>query len=206
MMARLRTLSVIASSTLRAGMLALCLAPSVTLASAPRAPAQAANAKSVSLRLSDVLHVLGGGLTAGTARYNKPSASGACTTTPPVTDYIANFSGPLLTKGVLNVISDVYTYKSAGGPVCNQQTDITLYKTLGGVFGKVTSVHGVGEQAFLLDTTGPKTKLAPVYTLGLKFTRGSYRAIIIVQSHKKIKASDMITLGQIVDGRMKHTH
>jgi hypothetical protein len=205
MKTRHRTLSLIASRIAAAGVIALLLTPTLTLAATPGAPARAANAKSVSLRLSDVLHVLGSGFIAGDARYSKANAMGACTSTPPVTNYNASFSGPLRTKGVLNVISDVYTYKSAGGPVCNQKIDITEYKTLGSIIGKMTTVHGVGEQALLLDTTGPKTKAPPVYTLGLKFTRGLYRAIIIVQSNKKIQASDMIKLGQIVDGRMKHS-
>jgi hypothetical protein len=69
----------------------------------------------------------------------------------------------------------------------------------------MTSAHGVGTQAFLLDTTGPKSQGSQVYTLALKFTRGVYRALIIVQSNRTIKASDMIKLGKIVDGRMQHT-
>jgi hypothetical protein len=149
--------------------------------------------------------VLGSGLTAGDARSRKPNAIGVCTSTPPATEYAANFYGPVRTKGVLTVIGDVYTYKSADGPVCNQKYDISTYKVLGGILGKMTIVHGVGEQALLLDTTGPKSQRSPVYTLALKFTRGSYRAIIIVQSNKTIKQADMIKLGTIVDGRMKKT-
>jgi hypothetical protein len=169
---------------------------------ATAAPASG-TAKSVSLQLVDVRRVLGSAITAGDARYSKPNAMGACTSTPPVTDYIANFSGPLHTKGILTVISDVYTYKSSGGPVCNQKLEISMNKLV--AVGKMTTVHGVGEQAFVLDTTGPKSQGPPVYTLALKFTRGSYRAIIIVQSNHEIKAADMVKLGQIVDGRMKHT-
>jgi len=184
-------------------MLALFLAPAVSFAAASSAPARAPNAKSVSLQLADVRHVLGSGLTAGDARYSKPQAMGACTSTPPLTEYTATFDGPLHTKGVLGVISQVYTYKSAGGPVCNQKLEISMNKIV--AVGKMTMVHGVGEQAFLLDTTGPKSQRRPVYTLGLKFTRGSYRAIIIVQSNKTIKGADVIRLGKIVDGRMKKT-
>jgi len=198
---RHRTPALIASSIAAAGALALFLAPVATLAAAPSAPIRATNAKAVSLRLADVLHVLGSGLTAGNSRYSKPSAMGACTSPPPVTDYTANFYGPLRTKGVLTVISDVYTYKSAGGPTCNQKLEISMNKVL--AVGKMTIVHGVGEQALVLDTTGPKSQGPLVYTLALKFTRGSYRAIIIVQSNRKIKAADMIKLGKIVDGRMK---
>jgi hypothetical protein len=198
--------SSIASRIVAGGLVALFVAPSMTLAASSNAPARATNAKAVSLVLADVRHVLGRELTAGNARYSTPSAMGACTSTPPVKDYTADFYGPLRTKGVLNVISDVYTYKSAAGPVCNQKLDASTYKILGGTLGKLSTVHGVGEQAFVVDTTGPKTKLAPVYTLGLKFTRGLYRAIIIVQSNKKIRESDMVRLGQIVDARMKRTH
>lgn len=195
----------LASCLLTSVLVAALLAPAASLAAPSRAPARAANGKSVSLRLADVVHVLGGGLTAGDARSSKPSAMGACTSTPPATDYVANFSGPLRTKGVLTVISQVYTYKSAGGPTCNQKIELTQYQVLGAIAGKVTTVHGVGEQAFILDATGPKTSAPPVYSLALKFTRSLYRAIIIVQSNKPIRVTDMLRLGSIVDGRMKHT-
>jgi hypothetical protein len=195
----------LSSGLIAAGMIAALMAPAATFAAPSSAPARAANAKSVSLRLADVLHVLGTNISTGPARYSKPSAMGACTSTPPATDYIANFSGPLRTKGVLTVISDVYTYKSAGGPTCNQQIEVTEYKLVGAITGKITTVHGVGEQAFILDATGPKTPQPPVYSLALKFTRGLYRAIIVVQSNKPIRVSDMIRLGVIVDGRMKRT-
>ena len=203
--ARYRTRIRLASSLMAAGLLAALMAPAVALAAPSSAPPRAANAKSVSLRLPDVLHVLGSGLTAGDARYSKPNAMGACTSTPPATDFVANFSGPLRTKGVLTVISDVYTYKSSGGPTCNQKIELTEYKLVGAITGKITAVHGVGEQAFILDATGPKTSQPPVYSLALKFTRGLYRAIIVVQSNKPIRVADMIRLGAIVDGRMKHT-
>jgi hypothetical protein len=186
-------------------MVVFFLVPAVTLAATSTAPARAPNAKSVSLKLADVLHVLGSGLTAGNARYSKPNAMGACTSTPPLTEYTANFYGPLHTKGVLGVISMVYTYRSAAGPLCNQKLDISMNKVLGGTIGKMTTVHGVGEQAFLLDTTGPKSQRRPVFTLALKFIRGSYRAIIVVQSNQTIKGADVIRLGKIVDGRMKKT-
>jgi hypothetical protein len=202
---RCRVHTQLASTLLAAGIVAAMVAPSITLAAPSSAPARAANAKSVSLRLADVLHVLGTNISTGPARYSKPSAMGACTSTPPATDYTANFSGPLRTKGVLTVISDVYTYKSAGGPTCNQQIEVTEYKLVGAITGKMTTVHGVGEQAFILDATGPKTPQPPVYSLALKFTRGLYRAIIVVQSNKPIRVSDMIRLGVIVDGRMKRT-
>lgn len=195
----------LASGLIAVGSIAALMAPAVTNAASSEAPARAANAKSVSLRLADVLHVLGRNISTGPARYSKPSAMGACTSTPPATDYTANFSGPLRTKGVLTVISDVYTYKSAGGPTCNQQIEVTEYKLVGAITGKMTTVHGVGEQAFILDATGPKTPQPPVYSLALKFTRGLYRAIIVVQSNKPIRASDMIRLGVVVDGRMKRT-
>lgn len=164
----------------------------------------AASAKSVSLQLSDVRHVLGNGLTANDARYSTPHAMGVCTTTPPITDYLTTFSGPLHTKGVLSVISDVYTYKSVAGPICNQKLDIANDKTLGSIIGKLTTVHGVGTQAFVLDTTGPKSQGPSVYTLALKFTRSVYRGIIIVQSNRKINPADMVALGKIVDRRMQH--
>jgi hypothetical protein len=154
--------------------------------------------------LADVLHVLGGGLKAGEARFEKP-VSLVCPSTPAITEYHSNFDGPVGTKGVLVAISDIYTYRSAAGPRCLHKSEISMNKVLANTIGRMTIVHGVGEQAFLLDTTGPKTKLAPVYTLGLNFTRGSYRANILVQSNRTIKASDMIKLGQIVDERMKHT-
>ncbi len=195
----------LATSLMAAGLSAALMAPAVSLASPSGAPARGANAKSVSLRLADVLHVLGSGLTAGDARSSKPNAMGACTSTPPATDYVANFSGPLRTKGVLTVISDVYTYKSAGGPTCNQKIELTEYKLVGAITGQITTVHGVGEQAFILDATGPKTSAPPVYSLALKFTRGLFRAIIVVQSNKPIRVTDMMRLGAIVDGRMKHT-
>ena len=205
MNARHRLLSRL-SSTLAAVTVLLLLTPGASLAAQAGAPARATNARSVSLRLVDVTHVLGRGLTAGKAGYtSKPSAMGACTSTPPVTDYTADFYGPVRTKGVLNVVSDVYTYRSASGPVCNQKIDISTYKVLGGTLGKMTTVHGVGGQAFLLDTTGPKSQEPTVYTLALKFTRGMYRAIIIVQSNKGIKAADMIKLARIVDGRIRRT-
>lgn len=200
-----RIFSRITASIAGAGMLALFLAPVVTFAALSSEPAGAPNAKSVSLRLADVRHVLGSGLTAGSARSSKPNAMGACTSTPPLTRYLTNFDGALHTKGVLAVISDVTTYRSAAGPVCNQKLDISMNKVLGGTLGKMTIVHGVGEQAFLLDTTGPQSQRHPVYTLGLKFIRGSYRALIIVQSNQKINAADMVRLGKIVDGRMRHT-
>lgn len=41
--------------------------------------------------------------------------------------------------------------------------------------------------------------------LGLSFIRGSYRALITVQSNQKINAADLIKLGKVVDGRMRHT-
>jgi hypothetical protein len=195
----------LASRLMTAGLIAALMSPAVTLAAPSSAPARAANAKSVSLRLADVLHVLGRNISVGPARYSKPNAMGACTSTPPATDYTADFSGPLRTKGVLTVISDVYTYKSSGGPTCNQKMEITEYKLVGAITGKITTVHGVGEQAFILDATGPKTSQPPVYSLALKFTRGLYRAIIVVQSNKPIRVADMIRLGVIVDGRMKHT-
>jgi hypothetical protein len=185
-------------------MLASLMTPALTFAATPSAPARAANAKSVSLRLADVLHVLGGGLKAGEARFEKP-VSLVCPSTPAITEYHSNFDGPVGTKGVLVAISDIYTYRSAAGPRCLHKSEMSMNKVLGNTIGRMTIVHGVGEQAFLLDTTGPKTKLAPVYTLGLNFTRGSYRANILVQSNRTIKASDMIKLGQIVDERMKHT-
>ena len=186
--------------------LLLLLTPIASLAAPAGAPAQAPNAKSVSPRLADVTRVLGRGLTIGKAGYtSKPSAMGACTSTPPVTDYTADFYGPLRTKGVLNVVSTVYTYRSASGPICNQQIDISTYRVLGGTLGKLTTVRGVGGQAFLVDTTGPKTQGPVVYTLALKFTRGLYRAIIVVQSNKAIKAADMIKLARVVDGRMLRT-
>jgi hypothetical protein len=197
--------SILVPSAATIAMLLFTLFPAAVLGAPARSPANATSAKSVSLRLADVLHVLGGGLSAGAGRYSKPSAMGACTSTPPVTDYTANFSGPLRTKGVLTVISDVYTYKTAGGPVCNQKIEISENKILGSTIGKMIAVHGVGTQAFLLDTTGPKSQGPPVYTLGLKFTRGVYRAIIIVQSNKPIKGTDMVKLGAIVDGRMQHS-
>jgi hypothetical protein len=200
-----RTLSLFASSIVAAGMVALLVTPGITRAATSSAPARAVNAKSVSLRLADVLHVLGSGITLGDARSTTPHAIGVCTSTPPATDFLVNFSGPLHTKGILNVISDVVTYKSAGGPGCNQKYDISTYKILGGTLGKLTTVHGVGEQAFVLDTTGPKSQGPQLYSLALKFTRGLYRALIIVQSNQRIKVADMIKLGQIVDGRMKHT-
>lgn len=186
-------------------LIALLAAPAAALGAAPGVPARAANAKSVSLRLTDVLHVLGGGIVAGNARFSKPSAMGACTSTPPATDYTANFSGPLRTKGILTVISDIYTYKQSGGPACNQKIEISQYKVLGSITGKITTVHGVGEQAFMLDATGPKSSTPPVYSLALKFIRGVYRAIIVVQSNQPIRTADMIRLGAIVDGRMQHT-
>ncbi len=195
----------LASRLMAAGLVVALMAPAVTHAASSSAPARAANAKSVSLRLADVLHVLGSGLTTGDARSSKPSAMGACTSTPPATGYIANFGGPLRTKGVLTVISDVYTYRSAGGPTCNQKLEVTEYKLVGAITGKITAVHGVGDQAFILDATGPKTSQPPVYSLALKFTRGLYRAIIVVQSMKPIRVTDMIRLGVIVDGRMKLT-
>jgi hypothetical protein len=183
----------------------LALSPVGVLAAPYRVPNSVLSAKSVSLRLGDVLHVLGRGISAGDTRFSKPTAMGECTSTPPVTDYTANFAGPLRTKGVLTVISDVYTYKSAAGPVCHLKYDISENKILGSTLGKMTIVDGVGSQAFLLDTTGPKTKEAPVYTLGLNFARGVYRALIIVQSNRTIKASDMIKLGKIMDARMQRT-
>jgi len=205
MNARHRPLSRL-SSTFAAVVGLLLLAPTASIAAPASAPTRAANARSVSLRLADVAHVLGRGLTAGNAGYaSKPSAMGACTSTPPVTDFTTDFYGPIRTKGVLNVISDVYTYGSADGPVCNQKIDISSYKVLGGALGKMTTLHGVGGQAFLLDTTGPKSQKPVVYTLALKFTRGVYRVIIVVQSNKGIKTSDMIKLARVVDGRIMRT-
>jgi len=185
------------------GLIALFVAPAITLAASPSALARAANPKSVSLNLADVRHVLSKQLTTTSGRYEKPNAMGACTSTPPVNEYNATFSGPMSTKGVLAAISQVYTYKSSAGPACTEESAASTYKVLGASLGKMSTVHGVGERAFVVDTTGPKTKQAPVYTLGLNFTRGVYRALIIVQSNQKIKASDIVRLGKIVDGRMK---
>ncbi|HEX8917149.1 MAG TPA: hypothetical protein VF898_01480, partial [Chloroflexota bacterium] len=197
--------SVLGPIVAAAAMLLLAVPPAGALAAPHRAPSYAPSAKSVSLRLGDVLQVLGRGFSAGDTRSSKPTAMGECTSTPPVTDYTVNFMGPLRTKGVLTVISDVYTYKSAAGPVCHLKYDISENKILGRTLGEMTTVHGVGSQAFLLDTTGPKTKEAPVYTLGLNFARGVYRALIIVQSNQKINAAELIKLGKLVDGRMRHT-
>jgi hypothetical protein len=196
---------VLGSAAAATAVLLLALFPVGVLAAPLRVPNSAPSAKSVSLRLGDVLHVLGRGISAGDTRSSKPTAMGECTSTPPLTDYTANFAGPLRTKGVLTVISDVYTYQTAAGPVCHLKYDIFENKILGSTLGKMTTVHGVGSQAFLLDTTGPKTKEAPVYTVGLNFARGVYRALIIVQSNRTIRASDMIKLGKIMDGRMQHT-
>jgi hypothetical protein len=168
------------------------------------ASAHAPSAKAVSLRLADVRQVLGHGLTDTYARSSSPHAMGMCTSTPPVAEYDATYSSPLGTKGVLEAISNVYTYKSSAGPACYLKFETSEHQTLGDALGKMSAVHGVGEHAFLLDTTGPKTKEAPVYTLGLNFSRGLYRADIIVQSNRTIKASDMIKLGKIMDGRMQH--
>jgi hypothetical protein len=197
------TRSRITSTIVGAGMLTLFLAPAATLAATSSAPARSTNAKSVSLVLADVRHVLGGGLTAGYASYSKPTAMGTCTSTPPVTHYAENFLAGLHTKGILAVINDVYTYKRDGA-ACNQNLAISMNKLV--AVGKLTLVHGVGEQAYVLDTTGPKTRARPVYTLGINFIRGPYRALIIVQSNQTIKVADMIKLGKIVDGRMRRTH
>jgi hypothetical protein len=184
-------------------LLLLTLSSSAALA-AP-APAHAPSAKAVSLSLADVRQVLGHGLTNTYARNSTPHALGVCTTTPPVAEYDATYSAPLGTKGVLEAISDVYTYTSAAGPACHLKFDMSEHQTLGDTLGKMSTIHGVGEHAFLLDTTGPKTKEAPVYTLGLNFSRGLYRGVIIVQSNRTIKASDMIKLGKVMDGRMQRT-
>jgi hypothetical protein len=186
-------------------MLALNLFPVGAQASRMGSHSRVASAKSVSLRLSDVQHVFRGTFSASGGRYTTPHAIGVCTTTPPATDYTTSFFGPLRTKGVENVISDVYTYKSNAGPRCNQKFEISEAKALGGTLGRMYKAGGVGEEAFILDTTGPKSPGPPVYTLALKFTRGLYRAIIIVQSGKIISHSDMIKLGKIVDERMKHS-
>lgn len=183
--------------------LLLTFSPSAALA-AP-APAYAPSAKAVSLRLADVRQVLGHELTDTYAHNRTPHAMGVCTSTPPVAEYDATYSSPLGTKGVLEAISDVYTYTSSAGPACHLKSVLSEHQTLGDTLGKMSTIHGVGEHAFLLDTTGPKTKEAPVYTLGLNFTRGMYRGVIIVQSNRTIKASDMIKLGKIMDGRMQHT-
>jgi hypothetical protein len=190
---------------LAAGVISLCLAPGISFAASSGTTARAVSAKAVSLRLADVVHVLGGGLTSGDAKASKPAAMGVCTSTPPATEYTTNFSGSLHTKGVLTVISVVYTFRSVRGPTCTQASDMSTYKLMGGTIGTVTAVRGVGEHAFLVDTTGPKSQGPQVFTLAIKFTRGMYRALIVVQSNQKIKVSNMVMLGKIVDGRMKHT-
>ncbi len=184
--------------------LAMCyVGPQAVTAAPLSAFPRAANAKAVALRLGDVVHVLGHNITAVDARFNKANAMGECTATPPVSNYTTNFSGPVNTKGVLSVIGDVYTYGKAAGPACNQKTDMSMDKVLGATVGKLTVVRGVGTSAFILDSTGPKSPGPPVYTLAIKFTRGLYRAIIVVQSNKTIKSVDMVKLGQIVDHRMQ---
>jgi hypothetical protein len=177
-----------------------------TRASAAPSHAPLSSAKSVSLQLGDVHRVVDRSLTVGPARYSTPHAMGACTSTPPKTDFTANFESAVGTKGVLAVISQVVTYGSSAGPTCNQKLVMSQARTLGKTLGIMTTAHGVGTQAFLLDTTGPKTSAPAVYTLGLDFTRGIYRALIIVQSNKKISGSTLIRLGKIVDNRMKAGH
>lgn len=43
----------------------------------------------------------------------------------------------------------------------NQKMEITEYKLVGAITGKITAVHGVGEQAFILDATGPSSWSSP---------------------------------------------
>lgn len=193
-------------SHVRALALALGLSTVCTVAGAGlTAVAHSSNAKAVSLTLNDVRQVLDRSLTAVSARSSTPHAMGVCTATPPLTEYDVSFTGSLRTKGVIGVTGLVYTYGSAAGPICREKSEITMFHLGGAVLGEVmTPVHGVGTQAYLLDTTGPKTKQAPVYTLGLNFVRGNYSAVVIVQSNRKIKTADMIRLGSIADARMKH--
>jgi hypothetical protein len=172
--------------------------------------AHAPSAKAVSLRVTDVRHVLGRDIIAVDARYNT-LLLGECAATPPLTDYGATYGGSPNAKGVLSATSNVYAYNSAVGPACDIKHEIAdqvlAHKAehdLPGNTGTMSTVHGVGEQAYLLDA-GPKTKERPEYTLSLNFARGMYRAIITVESKKPIKAADMIKLGKIVDARMRHT-
>ncbi len=189
-------------------MLLLVLSPVATPGAS--AAAHAPSAKAVSLRLTDVRHVLGGGIIAVDARYST-LLLGACAATPPVTDYAVTYGGPPNAKGVLSATSNVYAYKSPAGPTCDIKNEIAqqaienrVEHNLTGNTGKMTIVHGVGEQAYLLDS-GPKTRERPDYTLSLNFARGTYRAIITVESNQPVKVADMIKLGKIVDARMTHT-
>jgi hypothetical protein len=192
------------AALLVAGSAALAVAPAQGLA-APTG-ASLSSGKSVSLQLSDVRRLVDRSLTAGPARYSAAQAMGACTSTPPKTDFTENFGTPVGGKGVLAVISQVFTYGSSAGPTCNQKLALTQAHTLGKILGVLKIIHGVGTQSYLLDTTGPKTSSPPVYTLGLNFTRGVYRALIIVQSNKKISDGTLMALGKIVDARMRGGH
>ena len=153
--------------------------------------------------------VLGSTLSAGTAGFSQSYVFGACASQPPITHYSATFVGPPGTKSVLSVDSDVYTYKSASGASCSVAHSIAEYKQIGDLgptLGKVTVMHGVGEQAYMVDVTSPTTSHGlRVHSLGLNFTRGLYRAVIIVLSNQTIKVADMVRLGTFMDGRMKHT-
>ncbi len=174
-----------------------------------RRPAHAANAKSVSLTLADVHHVLGNALSASAAGFGQSYVFGACASRPPLTHYSATFVGPVGTKSVLSALIDVYTYKSSSGASCGVAHAIAEDKLIGNLsttLGKVTVMHGVGEQAYIVDIISPTISHGlRVHSLGLNFTRGLYSADIIVQSNQSIKVADMVKLGTIVDGRMKHT-
>ncbi|HZU12089.1 MAG TPA: hypothetical protein VFB58_04550 [Chloroflexota bacterium] len=184
------------------------VAPGVGAAPARR-PAHAANAKSVSLTLTEVHRVLGSALSAGSAGFGKSYVFGPCASKPPVTHYSATFAGPLGTKGVLGVLSDVYTYKSASEASCGVAHSIAFYRWAGDLsptLGRVTIIHDVGAEAFMVDITSPtKSHGVGVHSLGLTFTRGLYTAVIMVQSNQKIKVADMVRLGTFMDERTKHT-
>lgn len=190
-------------------LLPLFLLPGVVTASTQHQPPQSAALHSLALRLSDIQHVYGSGLTAGSAGSAKKSIDVACANVPTI-DFANGFStsngAPVHKNGLLSITAVLTQYKTGSGPRCNFAYDLVQRKTLGAALGGVVSkLNGVGQQAVLIRLDPQKNEPGPpVYALDARFIRGRYLVLVVVQMNRKVRPADVTALARAVDSRVKH--
>jgi hypothetical protein len=190
-------------------LLPLILLPGVVTASSLHRPLASTSLKSLALRLSDIQHVYGTGLTAASVGSNRKSADIACANAPTI-EFANGFGtsngGPVHKNGLLNITAELTQYTTSGGPLCQLKYDISVRKTLGSTDGVVSTLRGVGNQAELIRLDPTKNVSGPpVYGLDVKFIRGHYLVLVAVQMNRKVRPADVTKLAQAVDGRVKHS-
>lgn len=177
-------------------------------ATATAAPVHTASPKALALTLSDVRHVYGSGFIPFMTNTYKPSHKGGCGGTYSG-GYLTMFgNGSKATKagGVVSIENTVFAYASSAAIACvSKSYGQSLTKAMGksstGMTIRTSSLHGVGDNAYLFTISSAKSH---GYSVMITFSRGTHSAMLSVSAIRKIPAlSSVIALAKIVDARIQ---